>query len=175
MGRLLLSSGRWEEAEAQFKRALPVYADAWDTYFYLALSLVPQGRLSEAKTVLERFLAAHPDDKVVPLLWERLAQWDSEESALSRRISVGEGSTDDKLKLASLLIAQDRLAEAAEALRALVGIEPLDEETAAELRRLTARLQAREPGAEDEPPAMIVLEQESRDKYQQRWEAALAS
>lgn len=175
IGRLLVSSGRWQEAEAQFNRALSVYPDGWDTYFYLALSLVPQGRLSEAKVLLERFLGAHPDDNVVPLLWEHLAQWDNEERTLRRDIAAREESTDDKLDLASLLISQDRLAEAAEALRAVAEIEPPDSEAAARLHSLTARMQTGERGEDGEPPAMIALDQELRDEYHRRRETVTSA
>lgn len=172
MGRVLLACGRWQEAEAQFQRALAVYPDGWDTRFYLALSLAPQGRVSEAKALLERFLGAHPDDSVIPLLWERLRQWNDEENTLRQDIDDRKGSADAQIKLASLLLSQDRLTEAADALRAATEIEPADGNSAVRLRSLTARLQARERSEDGELTAMAILEQELRDEYERRREDA---
>jgi predicted Zn-dependent protease len=77
LGRVLLSRGRWQEAEAAMRRAMVVYPDAWMSAFYLALALLPQEREDEARQVAERFLGAHPDDQLVPLLWDHIEDWGS--------------------------------------------------------------------------------------------------
>lgn len=166
LGRILLMYESWEEAEVELRHASVSYPDAWDPHFYLALSLLPQGRTGEAKELLERLLAGHPDAKVVPLLWERIEQWMHTEGSLRQRIAATAKSDDLRMELVSLLISQDRLAEATETLTVILDDDPHNARARVQLERLAKRMQARERGEEAELPAMATLERELREESQ---------
>jgi tetratricopeptide (TPR) repeat protein len=168
LGRVLLSYGRWEEADQAFRRALVTYPEGWDIHFYLALSLVPQGRVDEARKLLENFLARHPDNPPVSMLRERLERWQEAESSLRRAITTGDGQTSRQTEMASLLISQDRLAEAAEILESVVADKPENREVRAQLQHVLARVKESQRGEDIGTPAMLALEQELEEEYQLR-------
>jgi tetratricopeptide (TPR) repeat protein len=170
MGRVLLLHERWEQAETALRRGYAGHPDAWDGCFYLALALIPQGRCEEAKAMAEAFLARRPDDKVVPLLWERLERWQQREVGLREAVSSAMGSPARRarVELATLLVSQDRVTEAAGVMRAVLANDPHDEDARARLDEIEQRTVLRGSGQELGPPAMMLLENELRDEYQRR-------
>jgi tetratricopeptide (TPR) repeat protein len=169
VGRALLTCGRWSEAEAKIARSYATQPDFADLATYLALSLIPQGRLREAAEILESLLGRAPDAGYASILWERLQQWREQESSLRAQIALEPASVRRLEDLATLLIEQDRLDEAVETLRAQLALESDNDLAAARLRALTVRAERLERGEDVGLPAMAMLEEQLYTEADERY------
>jgi tetratricopeptide (TPR) repeat protein len=176
LGRVLLLHERWLEAEETLRRAVATRPEFSDTHFYIALSLLPQARLTDAVESLETSLRRDFRGELARPLLDRVEEWLRTEALVRERTS--DGRAPDRLEalraLAELLMAQDRLTEAADSLEALLADRPDHGDARQLLERLKERLRARDAGEAREIPALLVLERDLRKRLVDRREAEAA-
>lgn len=176
LGRVLLLHERWLEAEETLRRAFATRPEFSDTPFYIALSLLPQGRLADAVESLETSLRNDFRGELARPLLDRVEEWLRAEALVRERTSDGRAA--DRLEalraLAELLTAQDRLTEAVDSLETLLADRPDDGAACQLLKRLKERMHARDGGGAREIPAVLVLERDLRKELVDRCEAEAA-
>ncbi len=87
LAHLLYDGGRYEDALVQFKRLIEVAPGAVEAYAGLAATLLHLERVSEASEVIERALAAAPNDPELNILAARLEIRHGEYEAASARLT----------------------------------------------------------------------------------------
>jgi len=154
---------KFTEAERRFRDVLALEPKSVHALYGLALSLDAQNKL-QAIEAYRNYLAVQPNDsrakkRVVQLLVAN-KQFD-EALALSEKPSPGQSSTLDDLRLrADILIGQNKLDEAVQALQQAITLAPQDAQLHGGLGRLY--LQKRDfPNAERELKIAVTLDKSS--------------
>lgn len=136
-------SGRWDRAEADFKRALELSPDQPYVMNYLAYSWTEQGRnLDEARRMLERAAVLRPEDGAIAdsLGWVLYRQGELDEAIrrLERAVELEPGDSTINGHLGDAYHAVGRTHEAVFQWRRALLLKPEPDEAA----RIEAKLQA---------------------------------
>ena len=123
IGRVLLSYEHWGEAENILRRTQATHPMTSDTPMFLALALIPQGRLEEADYSLRDALRIWPRYTLAELILQRVRTWLLQERTLRQSLKAKPSDAPTLANLGSMLLAQGRLDEAIDALQ--VAAQPL--------------------------------------------------
>jgi len=167
IARVLLSYERWPEAEGLLRRARAAHPGHSDTPMYLALALIPQGRLDEAAYSLRDALRIWPRYTLAELILLRVSTWWREERGLRETLEAEPLDGAALGNLAALLLAQGRLDEAIATFEAAVRAPPpgpVDDT----LRLARAHRAALDRGEAVADSAMLALELEMRGVIDER-------
>jgi adenylate cyclase len=85
---------RWEEAEAEFRRAVELDDSVFETYYYYGTVAFAQGELEKSAEMFEKALQVAPDDeramRLLPQIYRRLGRESDERRANKRRLDLAE-------------------------------------------------------------------------------------
>lgn len=147
----LFADGSWEDAAIQFRDAVALSPDDLIMPFAYSQALFAVGNYAHAASVLRTAMAALPEDEITIYyprgLYEDEGVLTAQVSALEQAIAVEPFNTDFQLLLGYHYIGLGDLDKAAEPLGEAAR-DPANEETAAILMELAAKLEAEEAQAE---------------------------
>jgi tetratricopeptide (TPR) repeat protein len=125
-GVLLEDQGDHESAERLFRQAIKIDPPCAEAYFKLGIQLEEQGRLSDARELLERGLTVVERQPILAILGSiqrRLHDFRAAETTLMRAIEM-EPSDADAMYGLGLVFADDKPAEAAGYFRRALDLDP---------------------------------------------------
>ena len=125
---LRTQTGRWPEAEAEYRAALAIYPQYLAALNGLGHALLMQGRMPEARTVFEQALATYPQSiEALVRLGNLLLEMRDATPALARfesALALAPRSQDARIGKASALFMLGRYAESATAWEAASASRP---------------------------------------------------
>jgi protein O-GlcNAc transferase len=135
-GQLYLMLAEPAKAAETFKRALQVKPDSKVALTHLALAYLAQGKLQDAEGAARSAVEAFPDEIEIrtnlALVYTRRKKYDEAETQLRKAIELDPEDPDSYLRLADLLVSNDRkLSEARELAQKSMAIDRGDGAAAA--------------------------------------------